>query len=133
MHHESISAKKFIGLKRRMFSPANLSMFTVLISSLYAHLYFLCLRFYHYSPFASKLLNTFSYIATFSNTAHKYFPHTLQHCHQHLGHLATYSKSLIFTASSIVPEVEMSLYSYFFTCFFLAILLIITHYAQYFA
>ena len=29
MHHEIISAKIFIGLKSRMFSPANLSTFTV--------------------------------------------------------------------------------------------------------
>ena len=29
MHRESISAKNFIGLKPQMFSPANLSTFTV--------------------------------------------------------------------------------------------------------
>ena len=45
----------------------------------------------------------------------------------------TSSESLTFTASSIIPEVEMNLFYYFSQVFFfLAILSILTYYAQYF-
>ena len=70
---------------------------------------------YDFTSFTGKLLNTFSYNAT-----HKIFLHTPQYRYYAV------SWSLIFTASSTVPEVGMSLSSYFSHLnFFLPILLLL--------
>ena len=95
------------------------------ISSLCSVLFFSCLWFYHCSPFTSKLLNTFSYIH-FSKIQHTKTFFTLYSLLS-LSWPLTFSKSLIFTTSSIVPE-PRGLFRYIFlTCF------ILTYYAQYFA
>ena len=73
----------------------------------------LCLWFYHYSPFANKSLNTyFGYIQNFS---------LLYNITISVSWSLISSKSLTFTASSTVPELEMtqmSLFSIFSLIFF---------------
>ena len=79
------------------------------ISSLCLILFFLCLWFCHYSPFTNKLLNILA--------IYKTFPHSITSLS--VSWSFTSSKSLTFTASSTVPEVEVSLLCYFYHLFFL--------------
>ena len=78
------------------------------------NLFLLCLWIYHYSPFTSKSLST---LAIYKSSTHPITSLSVS------WSLISF-KSLTCTASSTVPEVEMSLFCYFSHLFiFLAILL----------
>ena len=77
------------------------------ISSLWSILFVLCLWLDHHFPFTSKLLSTFSYV---------HLKYSIQIFSSHsttalsMVYLLTSPKSLPFTASNIVPEVEISFF-----------------------
>ena len=75
MHRESISVKNFIGLKPRMFSPVNLSMFTVCpvlwVNGHWIHLTISCWLHFLTWMIKYRYLYTKSYKA--DNTYHQVF------------------------------------------------------------
>ena len=104
------------------------------ISSLCLIVFFLC--YDQFSPliFTSKLLNTFSYVYTFLKYSKQNFPHAKQHCYQYLCSLLLLKYVLSFTASSVrsTRGRDEPILLFFQLLIFLAILSLLTYYAQYF-
>ena len=99
---------RFVGIMVQI-SIIILFRISLKISSLCLILFFVCLWFCHDSPFTNKLLNILAIYKTFLH-----YITSLS-----VSWSFTSSKSLTFTASSTVPEVEVSLLCYFYHLFFL--------------